>query len=704
MLPRTATRFIHSVNPTRSTVCSVALLHSTCTTAAPPPRASSSSSSSSPRSTLSSNRRTARSPSSSEVQRQPRNKPLPTQAPSTKTELRLHFRQNGQPYDDSYLLCDQLKLLSSRDQLDKAIDLVRRTPAPACTIVVWNVLINEVLHVHGDAAKAYELWMEMKRRAFVPTTRSFATFFRGLASIAIKAKGRTGAPKTKATLLSSTTLSRARTIHTQWVTHVAKALESDKMTLEHDSDQLSVLPTNHYLTFLGHTDQVELMLETFNSLPASGPLAPNSATYSLVLGFLKAVPSSEHFKLSIEIFNRMLEALPCSQMDNRTLSIILSICRDQVRPDDQALGISIATQVFGLLPLGETHRLVDPTTPKPLLRMDQTAFSSVLTLLLKMQRYNLAVEWFDQVRDHGERFGTEVIAKEQCELVLQAWVAKRGDAGAEALLEWMLAQGIEPTMNCYALTIKACWKNVNISRAYHVLSRMTGHRLPPKKATPTTPSGSSSTMSTSVPSPEPRLVRYSSKRLRPSARALTYFLHTALSTRDRAHLSEALSTFLTPLNEGGLEGRSYLFDSDSDSEENTKVRTKSMGIIEERYFRFTLHRVLERCLVKVLDVPREVMGRYLTAAKVEEWKGVWGEVREWIGRNKYKNEEGVEGEGVGEQEESMERRYEALKENNGKQRRQSGGTQPWEGRGRQTLSGKSGEGKREKRRMGFEHF
>ncbi|KDE03824.1 hypothetical protein MVLG_05708 [Microbotryum lychnidis-dioicae p1A1 Lamole] len=699
MFSRTAaTRLIHPVNPTRCTAFPGGLLYSTTVKVSAPPRRSSSGPASSESNAPGRTHRSA--PSSPFERAPPRHKSKSndnSKSPKSNATLGSPFRQNGQPYDDSYMLCDQVRLLCSRDQLEKAVDLVRRTPAPTCTVVVWNVLINEVLQSFGDTGKAYELWMEMKRRGFAPTTRSFATALRGFASSANKAKGKTGTiNKTKTTIASSATLSRARTIHSQWVTHLNNALDSEKMTLQHDSDELSVLPTNHFLTFLGNTEKWELLLETFNSLPTSGPLAPNSATYSLVLGFLKALPpSAENFQLAIEIYNRMINTLPPSQLDNRTLSVVLSICRDQVRPDDQALGISIVTQIFGLLPLSETHRLDDPTTPKPLLRMDSTSFSSVLTLLLKMQRYNLAVEWFDQVRDHGDRFGNQLIGPQQCELVLQAWAAKRGDAGAEALLEWMLAQGIEPSMQCYALVIKACWKNVNLSRAYHILSRMTGQNLPTPSSQPiSTPSNSSSKTL------ETRIIPFSTKRLRPSSQALTYFLHTALSTRDRSQLSEALSTFLTPRKEGGLDGKKYLFDDpDPDSDTNpdsTKAR-QVPTTLEEKYFRFTLHRVLERCLNKILDVPKLVVGRYLGTTKVAEWEGVWDRVKEWVGRNRHPNL----GEGE-EREESMERRYEALKKRVGGGRE---GRQPWEGRGKQTIRRDEGRGRGEgKHRIGFEKF
>ncbi|SCZ91655.1 BZ3500_MvSof-1268-A1-R1_Chr5-1g07585 [Microbotryum saponariae] len=704
MFSRTAaTRLIHPVNPARCTAFPLGLLYSTTVKGPAPPRRSSSGGPSSSNSNA--RTQTNRSRPSPQLERTPRHKSHSNSNSNSNPALRSHFRQNGQPYDDSYLLCDQVRLLCSRDQLERAIDLVRRTPARTCTVVVWNVLINEVLQRFGDTGKAYELWMEMKRRGFVPSTRSFATALRGFASVANKVKGKTGTIKTKSAVASSTTLSRARTIHSQWVTHLHNALGSEKMTLQHDSDELSVLPTNHFLTFLGNTEQWDLLLETFNSLPAKGPLAPNSATYSLVLGFLKALPpSAENFQLAIGIYNRMIDTLPPSQLDNRTLSIVLSICRDQVRPDDQALGISIATQIFGLLPLNETHRLDDPTTPKPLLRMDSTSFSSVLTLLLKMQRYNLAVEWFDQVRDHGQRFGTDVIGRQQCELVLQAWVAKRGDAGAEALLEWMHAQGIEPSMQCYALAIKACWKNVNLSRAYHILSRMTGQNLPTPPSKPiSTPSKNSS--STTLDTTRV-VVPFSTKRLGPSSQALTYFLHTALSTRDRAQLSEALSTFLSSRKEGGLEGKKYLFDADTDVDVEMGSRSMKKAIsttstLEERYFRFTLHRVLERCLNKILDVPEQVVGRYLGATKVVEWEGVWERVKEWVGRNRHADrgeEEGVE------REESMERRYELLKKRGGGGGRREG-KQPWEGRGKQTIRKDEGRARGQaKHRIGFEKF
>lgn len=329
--------------------------------------------------------------------------------------------------------------MAQRDQLDAAVDLVKSSPAHAANIVVWNVLLNSLLRAQKYRV-AYTTWMDMKRRGLHPTARSFGTFFSGFAKI----RGEVEGPS----------LARVKTVFAQWLVHAERVIEKAElkeqgavrrsiMEEEHEQevlidslDDITVIPTNHYLSFLSHTSNIPLLLETFNVMPSSGPLAPNSLTYSIVLAGLRSTSATnpEHFAAALKIWERILQDVAETgvEIDTKTVSILISICREAKRPDDQRLGLQAAKDFYGLVDPAEEDKLVDPKAlPAPRVAMDSAALSNVFALALAMQQFNLVVSWFDQVRDYPKRFGAGLIEHHQCELVLVALAAKHDAAGAE---------------------------------------------------------------------------------------------------------------------------------------------------------------------------------------------------------------------------------------------------------------------------------
>ena len=324
-------------------------------------------------------------------------------------------RQNGQPFTDSYHLSDRIKLLATRKEFDSAIDLVKTSSA--ANVVVWNLLIHEVL-MHRDFKRAYELWMDMKRRGMTPTTRSYSTFFAGYGKIKE---------------LEGGALARVQTIYAQWLMYserIVTGASGRRSILEEgeDAESISCIPTNAYLTLLGNVKNYALLMETFNAMPSTGPTAPNSLTYSIVLSALRASDEPEHFQSAMKLWQRMLSE--GFEIDTKTISLIISICREAKRPDDQKVGLEIAKEFYGFVNPEDEASLVFATV-KPKAPLDTTALSNVLSLALAMQQYNLVVRWFDQVRDHPKRFGKMVLENWHCDLVMVALAVKRDASGAE---------------------------------------------------------------------------------------------------------------------------------------------------------------------------------------------------------------------------------------------------------------------------------
>lgn len=261
---------------------------------------------------------------------------------------------------DSYKLAEQVKQLvaaGSRrsspsssptttsstgggDAYAPALSLIRSAPASAATVVVWNVLLNAVLvpspegsrgrhqpggQQHAAAVRrAYEIWMEMKRRGVVPTCRSYGTFLTGVAKRAKRAAGeleRSSGHHSRALEGWNAELrAKVETVHKQWRMHCERVLERAERQGgpssssgegqddgRYDSiDSLSPLPTNQYLSFLsasltlslatGSTGAAPTILDhlvrTFEAVPdpdVDPRLGRTTVSYQVVLGAFQTV-------------------------------------------------------------------------------------------------------------------------------------------------------------------------------------------------------------------------------------------------------------------------------------------------------------------------------------------------------------------------------------------------------------------------------
>lgn len=318
---------------------------------------------------------------------------------------------------DSYQLTEKVKQFASNNQLDLASDLVKN--AIKSNIVVWNVLINEFLYV-GKYKASYDLWMDMKRRGLIPTSRSYSTFFSGYSKIKD---------------IEDASLGRVKTIFAQWSLYAEKRIEEDRTNRSIrtepgvEIDEITCVPTNAYLTFLGNTKKYELLLEVFEAMPNSGPLAADSMTYSIILSALRNSEDPNHFPIVMNLWKKMSSNLMA--IDTKTVSIVISFCRDAQRPDDQRLGLEVAKEFYGLVDPAAEDLLVSTKLARPRVMMDSAALSNVLSLCLATQQYNLAVRWFDQVRDYPKRFGRSVLEHYHCNLTLIALAAKKDAVAAE---------------------------------------------------------------------------------------------------------------------------------------------------------------------------------------------------------------------------------------------------------------------------------
>ncbi|KAI5481006.1 hypothetical protein MNV49_006192 [Pseudohyphozyma bogoriensis] len=532
---------------------------------------------------------------------------------------------------DSYQLTERVNRLAYLDQLDDATALVKS--ARAANVVVWNVLIHQTLMRTGSINKAFALWAEMKRRGVEPSLRSFTTFFRGCA------KGERA--------VEPAAMGKVKAVYAQWELYVAKLTARDgkgkTFAVPEDEDDNILIPMNAYLHFLGRTNNVDEMLKVLDSMPSSGPLAPDGYTYSTVLAALYKCLSAkrtavdvdptatssnrERFDAALAIWSRI--SSDASLIDMRTVSIMMTICRCAERPDDQVIGLHIARDFFGfVIDPAEEASLVKMASTKPPLALDGPALSVVLSLALQLQKNNLVVSLFNQVRDYPERFGRDIISHYQCELALVALGNKKDSEAAEDLIHWMRESSsrVPLALSTWSTAFQACWRAADLNRALRLYSLMTGRAplaagvapsIAESAAAPPSPSPSSS--SNDSPSSQKPLDTAKLGTWEPDERIATTLLQTALATRDRGKIYRTIELIETDTSFGpGFYAA---------RRNPPALRTPSPS----EHWRFRLAETTERALDKLLDGLAESP---LSSERQRELKTWQSEVQTWIERTR----------------------------------------------------------------------
>ncbi|BGP45664.1 hypothetical protein JCM10450v2_001494 [Rhodotorula kratochvilovae] len=248
--------------------------------------------------------------------------------PTTDAKPRRAQQESDDPLErDSYHLASQVRRLVGQNKGDftPALDLVRTAPADAATVVVWNVLLNTILVTAASTTagptpaqavrKAYDVWMEMKRRGITPSARGYGTFFTGVAKRAKQAHDEARRGK-KVEGWNAGLRAKVETVHKQWLAHCERVLaEGDGVDLVSGSGlggmdgteveaavrdaqdgradtavDLSAVPTNQYLSFLSSS----LSIATATEAPATekGALATEKGASAAEKGAPAAAPSA----------------------------------------------------------------------------------------------------------------------------------------------------------------------------------------------------------------------------------------------------------------------------------------------------------------------------------------------------------------------------------------------------------------------------
>lgn len=390
---------------------------------------------------------------------------------------------------DSYQLTSQLLRLTAHSRYSEALTLLHTSPPYAATTVVWNVLLNAILQNNnaegtGAIKRGYEVWMDMKKRGVKPSSRSFGTFLGGVAKVArkLESKGmKKGDSVVAKEVLGNEVRTKVETVYKQWLVYQARVQEQDERKAtangeaeevnekEETSEDLSIHPTNQYLSFLSSslslspdstqaTPTISQILKTFESIPppsSSVPVSRNAVTYALTLNALRTSlhlalspapppafpPPQSILETALTIFTPLVTTTPLPSSDPLTpqlatsfLSLFLLPTSSTVSQPLQSSILSLLPTLHGILPPSELASLAPPTSPDLPLpitspALDTGALQCVMNLLIKWEKLDWVEGTWEQVNEYPERYfpsGKSEVEIEHAESVLEA-MGKRGD-------------------------------------------------------------------------------------------------------------------------------------------------------------------------------------------------------------------------------------------------------------------------------------
>ncbi|GAA5882317.1 hypothetical protein JCM16303_004068 [Sporobolomyces ruberrimus] len=496
-------------------------------------------------------------------------------------------------------LTSQLLRLTSQSRFSDALTLLHTSPSRAATTVVWNVLLNSILQNNnsegtGQIKRAYEVWMDMKKRGVRPTSRSFGTFLGGAAKVARKIErqgiARGDGPVKEA--IGNDVKSKVETVYKQWTVYQSvleekgsKASETSEAVKEHEEtvEDLTVHPTNQYISFLAasltlskepatSSHLLSQILKTFESIPppsSAEPITRNAVTYALTLNAIRtslqianspkpptSFPTTPVLlESALAIFTPLLSSTRLPESDPLTPQLATSFLSLFLLPSPSTISLSLQSTILDLLPT--LHGLVQPSelasieppvsssvpTPISSPALDAGALKCVMSLLLKWEKLEWVQGVWEQVNEYPERYfasqknETEI---EHAEIMLEA-LGRQGDLeSAEALLQRLLLASntnLKPRLKTLETVLDASLRSNKYETAWR-----TYELFSPAASSPLDPT------STSLRVP-----------FSPSFKATTSLLLTAYNTRDKTKIWSTIKSLSSPPSITGGSSFSTLF-------------------------------------------------------------------------------------------------------------------------------------------------
>ncbi|KAF8913893.1 hypothetical protein CPB84DRAFT_1669132 [Gymnopilus junonius] len=429
-----------------------------------------------------------------------------------KSELRLL---------EPHVLSARLKKLCDDGKIDGAVDMLKNAPLDAQNTPVWNTLIWETLKAKRYQL-AYQLFVDMKRRGFSPTTRTFQTLFNGLSRI----EHWPTHPKQ---------LTNARSLYEAFQRHLASLKRHDPQ-----HPDLSVDPLAPYIRILGSAGHYQEIFDVYYAMDQEGLLTPNQYIFTAMFQAIAAAKNDTtegSVKVAADarmLWSQMMKASSKSKSftpDSHLVSAALGALAGGNAPDHD-FAFRLVAQYFGL----EVDR---PVSRPGMFPLQPESLAVILRLCNQSQNYALATQFIQQVkRRPADTGGVSILDRAHMEEGLRAdLMIREPGLGYHAIetLEWMLRQEItgangpkiRPASSTYNLVMQACWRSGDWDSAKRAFDLMTGYH-------------SHDFMDGSVAS-SPRFdKRGPGRNLPPNAEFISSMLRAALATMNRANVRQVV--------------------------------------------------------------------------------------------------------------------------------------------------------------------
>ncbi|KAH8830863.1 hypothetical protein DL96DRAFT_1594602 [Flagelloscypha sp. PMI_526] len=428
------------------------------------------------------------------------------------------------------VLVRRLTRLYESGKLDSAIEMLKNSPLDAQNPPVWNTVIWFCLK-EGRYSVAYKLYVDMKRRGFSPTTRTYHTLLSGFSRI-------------ESWEQHHKQLTNVHSIYEAYVRHITSLSRH-----EPDSPQLDPGPIAFYLKILSRTKQYKELLAAFSSIP-------EGALYR-VGGDLREIGSLDPKTNNITASFVWEEAVKASASKNHGFELdshlvanaILAL--SQGRPQDKELAFDLARQFYGL---------VEPNQPavKGSMALEAPALSAVLTLCNTSERYRTCIHFFESLQrskknltvfDSGHIEQVLIAYREILSLPpdltairarllgkdLDSTPARITAKDALTLLKWTMYHEIvgatggklRPKLTTYHLALQCCWRDQDWITAAHLFDLMTGYHC--------------HDFADGVEAPNPRRDQRSPGRgIEPTGETISMMVRIAVSTENPANIRQSL--------------------------------------------------------------------------------------------------------------------------------------------------------------------
>ncbi|KAF9568906.1 hypothetical protein CPC08DRAFT_279478 [Agrocybe pediades] len=371
---------------------------------------------------------------------------------------------------EPHVLSQRIKDLCDAGKIDDAITMLKNAPLDAQNTAVWNTLIWEALKAKRFQM-AYLLYVDMKRRGFAPTTRTYQTFFTGLSRI----EHWSSYPKQ---------LENARTLYQNLRKHLESVQRHDPTDPE-----LYVAPIAGYIRILGGSGYYQELFDVFYSLDKDGPLAPDHIIFTAMFEAInRSLGDTPEGSVKVAADARLLwgQFVKAAKkhpnkivIDAHSVVSAVKALSGGNKPDHE-LAFKLLSQYFGLD--------ADKVIPSPgEFVLTPEALAAALRLCNRSGNYAACRQFFQQVKRRPEETGgISIVDRAHMEDVLKAELAlKEPGLGYHAVdtLEWMLREEIKgssgpkirPALSTYNLVMQACRYSADWNSATRTFDLMTGY-------------------------------------------------------------------------------------------------------------------------------------------------------------------------------------------------------------------------------------